>query len=117
MKSEKLSYTAANHGFLNLFPHSAVADCQTVLKLISMYNLDDILVRAKSPRVTLAANVDYDTNHLAKKRSYRWQPEMKVWYKVIKELDLEKEIKEAQFDVCKIAPIDVSYDSKARLIQ
>lgn len=117
VKSEKLSYTAANHGFLNLFPHSAVADCQTVLKLVSMHNLDEIVARAKSPRVTIAADVDYDTNHLAKKRGYRWQPEQKTWYKVIKEMDLDTEVKAAQFNVKRIAPIDVYFDSRARLVQ
>src|ERR1700675_4946388 len=34
----KLSYVAADHGFINMFPHSALADAQTVLKILSFYD-------------------------------------------------------------------------------
>src|ERR1700684_3942044 len=34
----KLSHTAADHGILNLFPHSALADAQTVLAIAEKYD-------------------------------------------------------------------------------
>lgn len=105
VEAKHLGYMAADHGFLNPFPHNAVPDCMTVLKLVSFYDIEQILVRAKSPRVYLQALVDYDNNHLAKKLQYKWNPDMKIWWKVIKELDLETETKAAQFDVQRIAPV------------
>lgn len=115
VQSKKLSYMAADAGFLNPFPHQAVADCMTVLRLISDFNIDDVVVRAKSPIVTLGANVSFDNNQQAKKRGYRWEPGRKVWYKVMKELDVEREAKEAPFDVSRIEPIDMYTDSMVRL--
>lgn len=105
VEPKHLGYMAADAGFLNPFPHRAVSDCMTVLRLASMHNIDDIVARAKSPRVTIQANVDYDTNAQAKKRGYKWEPDRKVWYKVVKEMDLELEAKEAPFDIARIEPI------------
>jgi len=94
-----LGYMAADHGFLNLFPHSALADCQTVLKLVSMYNIDKVVERAKSPLIVLQAHQNRSDNELAKKRKFRWNPEGKIWWKPIKEVDLEKIVAETPFDV------------------
>lgn len=104
-ESKHLGYMAADHGFLNPFPHRAVSDCMTVLKLVSFYDIDQVVARAKSPRVYLAAGVDYNNNDLAKKRGYRWNKDRKVWWKVIKEMELEMETKEAPFDVARIEPV------------
>lgn len=95
----KLTYVAADHQFLNLFPHSALSDCQTVIKLISMYDIDSIVARAKQPNVILKAHVTFDTNKLAKKRKYRWYGETRLWWKLLKESDVDEEVKSAPFDV------------------
>ena len=58
---------------------------------------------ANSDRIIEVGAVLY--NHLAKKRSYRWNPERKIWFKVIKELDLESETKQASFDIARVEPI------------
>lgn len=112
VEAKYLGYMAADAGFLNPFPHRALSDCLTVLKLISLHDgkrypttIDDIVTRAKSPRVTIAAKVSFENNHLAKKRSFRWSPERKIWFKVIKELDLESETKQASFDIARVEPI------------
>jgi DNA polymerase III subunit epsilon len=111
--SKHLGYMAADAGFLNPFPHRALSDCLTVLKLISLHDgkqkpttFDDIVTRAKSPRVTIAANVTREQNQLARKRGYRWAPAPRnIWYKNLKELDLEKEAKEAPFDIARVQPV------------
>lgn len=95
----KLSYVAADHSFLNLFPHSALADCQTVIKLVSMYDIEVVAARARQPVVILKAHVDFDNNKLAKKRKYKWFPDSKLWWKMVKESDLDEEVKAAPFDV------------------
>lgn len=104
-ESKHLGYMAADHGFLNPFPHRAVSDCMTVLKLASFYDIEKVVERAKSPRIYLAAEVTFENNYLAKKRQYKWHPDLKMWWKVVKELDLETEIKEAPFTVHRIAPV------------
>jgi len=74
-----LGYQAADHGFLNMFPHSALGDCQTVLKLVSMYDIEKVVERAKSPFVVLQAHQKRHENDLAKKAKFRWNPDRKIW--------------------------------------
>lgn len=105
VEAKHLGYMAADAGFLNPFPHQAVSDCQTVLKLVGMHDIEKVVERAKSPRVYLQALVTFDTNYLAKERKYVWNGDRKVWYKVVKELDVANEAKECQFDVKRIEPI------------
>ena len=49
--------------------------------------------------MVLKANVNYDSNKLAKERKYRWNGDRKIWWKSFKSADVEKETKEASFDV------------------
>lgn len=113
VQAKHLGYMAADEGFVNPFPHRALADCLTVLKLISLHDgkrksttFDDIVARANSPRVTLAANVTREQNQLARKRGYIWAPApYSVWHKVVKELDVETEAKQAPFDITRIEHI------------
>jgi DNA polymerase-3 subunit epsilon len=107
VEGKHLGYMAADHNFLNLFPHSALSDCQTVLKLVSMYSIDDITARAKSPVVVLKAHVSYQTNALAKKRKYRWYPDAKLWYKIVKQMDLPTETGHNEFEVSFVTDISV----------
>jgi DNA polymerase III alpha subunit (gram-positive type) len=103
----KLTLMAANAGFLNMFPHSALADCQTVLKLIESenpttkekYDINKIVERAKSPTIVVQAHQARHQNDLAKKAKFRWYPEKKMWWKFVKEMDLEGVVKDLQFDV------------------
>ena len=108
-ESKHLGYMAADAGFLNPFPHAALPDAWTALRLFELnaekHTLDKIIERAKSPRVYLQALVTFDTNYQAKERKYRWNSDRKVWYKVCKESDVETEGKEAPFDVRRIEPI------------
>jgi DNA polymerase-3 subunit epsilon len=100
-----LPYMAADAGFLNPFPHSALPDAWTALRLVEGHDIEKVLERARSPRVYLKAHVTFDTNYLAKDRKYRWTPERKMWYKVVKEIDVELEGKEAPFDISRTEPV------------
>lgn len=99
IESKTLSYMAADHGFLNLFPHSALTDVYTCIKIVSMYDIDTIVARAKEPTVVLKAHVSYDTNALAKARKYGWYAPEKLWYKVVKQSDVAAETSHGDFDV------------------
>lgn len=95
----KLTLMAANAGFLNMFPHAALADCQTVLKLVEPYDIEKVVERAKSPMIGIQAHQDRNSNDKAKKLRFRWEPQRKIWWKMIKEMDLDEFAKSASFDI------------------
>ena len=76
IQTKKLSYLAAEHGFLNPFPHRAVFDVMTMLKMIQDYDMEWLLKLSKEPLVTLIAattHPKYDggkSNEEAKARGY-----------------------------------------------
>ena len=101
--SRKLVYMAADHQFLNPFPHRAVFDVMTMFKVLDDYDLDRVIFLAKQPNVNLQALVSYDDRELAKARGYRWVEDprnpggKKIWMQTLKECFLEKEQAEAGF--------------------
>lgn len=99
-----LGYMAADAGFLNMFPHSALADCQTVIKLVQGHDIDRVVERAQSPEVVLLAQVSYDDRHQAKERKYSWNGDYKIWWKMVKQIELDAEVAEAPFDCAKAGP-------------
>ncbi len=98
-EAKHLGYMAADHGFLNLFPHSALSDCQTVLKLFEHYSLEQVIERAKSPLIVVQSLQDRSDNDLVKKRKFRWNPERKIWWRLIKEIDRSVFVSECLFKV------------------
>jgi DNA polymerase-3 subunit epsilon len=103
-EGKKLTYLAADHGVLNLFPHSALADAQTVLSIIEKYDINDIVNRAKTPTVYIQARQSRDQNELAKKAKFRWNPMHKIWWKPVKETDVD--------DLSRSCPFPISYVEK-----
>lgn len=97
----KLSHTAADHGILNLFPHSALADAQTVLALANKYDPDLLMQRAQSPVVILRSQQGRNENDLVKQApfKFRWNPTNKFWWKLVKEQDVEEVIQQAPFKI------------------
>ncbi len=103
-----LMYVAAYFGFINPFPHSALFDVMTMLKVLENFDIEKVAERARHPWVVVKAQVDYDRRELAKARRYYWETfgaekYPKQWVKKIKECDLEKERTDAPFEVVKIA--------------
>jgi DNA polymerase III subunit epsilon len=99
IEPKSLTYMAADHGFLNPFPHSALSDCLTVVRLISMYDANQLLARAREKTVVMKAHVTFDNNALAKQRKYKWNPERKIWWKTAKESDFPIEASECPFTI------------------
>ncbi len=101
--SRRLTYLAADHRFLNPFPHSALADVLTMLVILDQYPLDGVIRLAKSPSVSVKAVVSYDDRELAKARGYRAeysaQNKFMYWKLTIKECFLERERAEAGFPI------------------
>src|SRR5690606_9794451 len=78
-KSSSLVYMAADHGFVNPFPHRALHDVFTMLKLAGHYDLDEALQLARSPYITLVAEVSFDDRDKAKSAGFHWDPKRKLW--------------------------------------
>lgn len=97
----KLGHTAADHGILNLFPHSALADAQTVLAIAEKYDPQLLLDRAQSPVVIIQARQTRANNDLVKQPPYkfRWNPTNKIWWKPVKQQDVDEIIQSAPFPI------------------
>lgn len=99
LKGEQLVTMCAKHGFLNPNAHSAEDDAKAVLKLSSFYDIDKMVERAKSPLVAIQSHQDRNKNEDAKKFQFRWYPERKIWYKLVKEMDLKQLMLDAPFTI------------------
>lgn len=102
--TRKLSYLAAEHGFLNPFPHAALFDVMTMLKLLDNYDINTVIKRSVEPWVVLKAEVNYDMREQAKKRRFLWErcgekTYPKSWVKRVKVSDVEKEKFTAPFQI------------------
>lgn len=101
--SSRLVYMAADHGFLNPFPHRAMFDVMTMMTILSRYDLDKVIETAKSPKLTIRAMVEYADRELAKQRGYHWHADTKMWLMSVKECNLEKEKAAADFAITVLA--------------
>ncbi len=101
-KNNNLLYLAAYHSFLNPFPHDALSDVQTMLRVLRHYDFDAIYKRAKEPWVKIKADVKFDGREAARSRGYFWNPTDKQWEKSLPESEISKEESEAKFRIIRI---------------
>jgi DNA polymerase-3 subunit epsilon len=102
IQTRKLVHLAAEHSFLNPFPHDAMSDVMTMLKIADRYDWKKIVEWAKSPTLVIRADSTFQQKELVKKQNYRWNNEQKIWTKSIKEFqlaDAQAAAKEAGFKV------------------
>jgi len=97
IKARNLVHLAAEHGFLNPFPHRALTDVLTMLKVMMCYPLETTLEYAQEPTVILKALVDFNEKDKAKERRYRWDGENKQWVKRVRVSEADREEVEAGF--------------------
>lgn len=100
VKSKRLNYLASDHGFLNPFPHRAVFDVLTMLKIISEYDIAPIIEESKIPVIKLIAIVSYDNRERVKANGFMWNGSDKTWWKNIKANLLPEEEEKASLDGC-----------------
>ena len=109
--STRLVYMAADNGFLNPFPHRAMFDVMTMLKILDKQDIDKVMEMAASPTVTVKALVSFDNNQLAKNRGFHseWyrnadgsKGKFKHWSMSIKQIKLEQER-----EACRVAGFDI----------
>lgn len=97
--TRKLKHLAVEHGFMNPFAHRALFDVVTMLRVLSHYDIHEVFKYAQAPLVTVRAMVSYDDRQKAKDRRYQWDGGKKIWTKQLRDFQLEKETKEAPFQV------------------
>jgi len=96
VKSRALNYVASDHGFVNPFKHRAVFDVLTMLKVLSCYDIDEVIAFMRSPAITVTALTkkpwtdEGKSNNIAKSLGFRWNGEEKQWQQKVKEVALEK---------------------------
>lgn len=99
IQTRKLKHLAAEHGFVNPFPHRAITDVLTMLTIMSKYDFNEIIKNQQTPNVKIVAKVDFANKEKASSRGYRWDQEKKQWTKTIKQNLLDAEIKNSPFEV------------------
>jgi len=98
-KSNRLSYLAADHGFINPFPHRALTDAMTCMVLLYKYDIKKVLEVASTPMIEIRADVNFDKRDLAKQLGYNWDGDRKIWTKRIRKFYLQEEVQAARFPV------------------
>lgn len=105
VEGKHLQYMLADHMRLNPFPHGALTDALSVLVLIEEHtaadgNIDGIIERARSPIVIVQSLHPRNENEAAKKKpfKFRWNPDRKIWWKALKQIDLESFLKDYKFE-------------------
>lgn len=94
---------AAKNGFLNPFPHQALSDVLTMLRILDGFDIPKVIERAKIPNVLVAAlGLPFERKDEAKNRGYYWAPELKQWRKAMKACDVEKERAECGFRIAEV---------------
>lgn len=102
IQTRKLIHLAAEHHFINPFPHDAMSDVLTMLKIADQYDWMKTVLWAKAPTIVIRADSTFQQKELVKKQNYRWDNDNKMWIKSIKSFQLEdvrKAAKEAGFGI------------------
>ena len=102
IKTKSLVSVAAEHGFLNPFPHRALTDVLTMLTVMSKYPIEKILENALEPKVLIWAKTTYKEKDLAKAAGFYYNSERKMWFKSIMLKNLQEEVER-----CRIQGFDV----------
>lgn len=85
-----LELVAAKHEILNMFAHRGIGDCFTTLKILQKYSWNQIMECYMEPSVKIVANTSYAMRELPKQAGFRWNPDYKEWWKIVKKNKLDE---------------------------
>ena len=88
MRGQELITMCAKEG-IYYDAHEAGADVGAMLRLMAKRPFEMVLQRAQSPTVIVQSQQGRNENDKVKKHKFRWQPEMRLWWKAVKQLDLD----------------------------
>lgn len=91
------------HGFINPFPHRAVTDVLSMLKIASHYDFDRMAELARSPMIKIVAQLqapnwknkeevdkfNFIKNKVSRAR-FQWNPGDKTWFKIVHQVLLDE---------------------------
>ena len=91
--SKSLVSIALAHGVGVVSAHRAMADCDTIARLLTRVHemgidLDDLMRTAMLPRTNVQALVSYDDRQLAKDAGFEWEPGTKRWMAELNEEEI-----------------------------
>jgi DNA polymerase III alpha subunit (gram-positive type) len=89
MRGQELITMCAKMG-IYYDPHEAGADVSAMLRLMGKFDFNVVLTRAKSPVVVIQSLQGRNENDKVKKHKFRWNPDRKIWWKAVKEIDLQE---------------------------
>ena len=90
-KTRSLNYLACDQGFINPFPHRALFDCATTMRIISPY-LKEMIERSYEKQFEfLATSAPFEQKDHLKANGYSWDPKRRVWYKLVFQSELSDE--------------------------
>ena len=103
MKGRSMALLEHSHGFINPFPHRAVTDVLSMLKIASQYSLARMSKLAESPKVNLIAALKApnwkdpaavgefnETKNKVAKARFKWNPSKKEWAKEVHKVLLDE---------------------------
>ena len=117
VKGEQLVTMCAKKGFV-YDAHGALADTNAVVKLTSIYDsespltsYDKMVERAHCPLVVIQSHQgrDKSENRAARKAGFRWNGDLRIWWKAVKDMDVQALAESAPFDISR-AGKDVSLE-------
>lgn len=97
VKMTSLSLLAAQHGFLNPFPHRAVFDVATMGKLLFMHDVAAVIESAKQPVVTIVSMAPFEKKDEVKEAGFYWQPQTKTWERRMRKGKAQELVKGLKF--------------------
>ena len=107
IKARNLIGLAAEHGFLNMYPHRAVFDVASTIRLLENYSIEVIIEAALSRMFWCRAMVSFENKDKAKAQKYMWDATNKFWVKQVPELYLADEANVSDF---KITILESNYE-------
>lgn len=99
IKTRKLGFLAAEHGFLNPFAHRAVFDVLTMFRVAGDYDIKEIIKCASEQKYELKAKVTFNEKQKARDLGFRWNVEDRSWIKIVGESELRDEAGKCDFGV------------------
>jgi DNA polymerase III alpha subunit (gram-positive type) len=104
VRGQELITMLAKKGVVNADQHGAEMDARGVITLLRLHerdgiSIDSVVERAKSPIAIIQSHQDRNHNQQAKKLKFRWNPEYKIWWKAVKEVDIQEIANRAPFGI------------------
>jgi len=88
----KLSHLCLDHGIMTTTKiHRTLTDVNMMMDLMFQYNIEVVIENAETPDFIIVLDCHYDDKDLAKEIGYRFNPDLKKWYKEVRQTKLIEE--------------------------